>query len=57
MGEKLVEVVDIEDSLSKDNIFATPVDQILNNKKLLERLIIIDMKRNPYNYIELVKAI
>lgn len=56
LGEKLVEIVDIEDSLSKDNIFATPVDQILNNKKLLERLIIIDMKRNPYNYIELVKA-
>lgn len=32
------------------------IEQILNDSKLLEKLIIIDMKSNPYEYINLLKA-
>lgn len=49
-----------EDSTDKieeeDELFKMPIEQVLSDSKLLERLIIIDMKRNPYNYINLVKA-
>ncbi len=48
------------DSIGKDeeddDIFKIPIEQVLSDRKLLERLIIIDMKKNPYNYINLVKA-
>ena len=33
-----------------------PIEQVLRDSNLLERLIIIDMKKKPYNYINLVKA-
>lgn len=39
-----------------DAIFEMPIEQVLSDSKLLERLIIIDMKKNPYNYINLVNA-
>lgn len=47
------------DSIGKkedDELFKIPIEQILSDSKSLERLIIIDMKKNPYNYINLVKA-
>lgn len=47
------------DSIGKkedDELFKIPIEQVLSDSKSLERLIIIDMKKNPYNYINLVKA-
>lgn len=40
----------------KEDLFETPIDQILYNKDLLEKLIIMDIKYNPYYYINLLKA-
>lgn len=58
--QKTKSVNSCEDSTGKveeaDELFKMPIEQVLRDSKLLERLIIIDMKKNPYNYINLVKA-
>lgn len=48
--------VDQAEENKEDDLFKMPIEQILNNSQLLERLIIIDMKRNSYAYINLLKA-
>lgn len=42
--------------IENDELFKMPTEQILSNSNLLERLIIIDMRSNPYEYINLLKA-
>lgn len=49
-------VDNMERNEEDDELFKIPIEQVLNDSKALERLIIIDMKKNPYNYINLVKA-
>ena len=44
------------ESIENDEILRVEPATILKDNNLLERLIIIDMKKNPYNYINLVKA-
>lgn len=44
------------ESIENDEILRVDPDTILKDNNLLERLIIIDMKKNPYNYINLIKA-
>ncbi len=46
----------IDRQIKDDEIFETSTEQILSDSRLLERLIIIDMKKNPNNYINLLKA-
>lgn len=43
-------------TIKNDEILRVKPETILKDKNLLERLIIIDIKRNPYEYINLVKA-
>lgn len=43
-------------SIKNDEILRVKSDTILKDNNLLERLIIIDMQKNPYDYINLVKA-
>ena len=43
-------------SIETDEILSVELDTILKDNNLLERLIIIDMEKNPYDYINLVKA-
>lgn len=45
-----------DEQIKDDEVFESSTEQILSDSKLLERLIIIDMKKNPYNYINLLKA-
>lgn len=40
----------------KDELLEMNPEEILENSQLLERLIIIDIKENPYNYMNLLKA-
>ena len=43
-------------SIENNEILRVEPETILKDNNLLERLIIIDMKKNPYNYINLVRA-
>lgn len=52
---KSLTVFDVE-TIENDEILRIQPKDILKNSELLERLIIIDMKKNPYNYINLLKA-
>lgn len=52
---KLLTILEVE-SIENDEILRVEPETILKDNNLLERLIIIDMKKNPYNYINLVKA-
>lgn len=52
---KLLTILKVE-FIENDEILRVDPDTILKDSNLLERLIIIDMKKNPYNYINLVKA-
>lgn len=52
---KSLTILEVE-STENDEILRVEPATILKDNNLLERLIIIDMKKNPYNYINLVKA-
>ncbi len=52
---KSLTILEVE-SIKNDEILRVEPETILKDNNLLERLIIIDMKKNPYNYINLVKA-
>lgn len=52
---KSLTILEVE-SIENDEILRAEPATILKDNNLLERLIIIDMKKNPYNYINLVKA-
>lgn len=52
---KSLTILEVE-SIENDEILRVNPATILKDNNLLERLIIIDMKKNPYNYINLVKA-
>lgn len=52
---KSLTILEVE-STENDEILRVESATILKDNNLLERLIIIDMKKNPYNYINLVKA-
>lgn len=43
-------------AINNDKLFDISTEQILNDSNLLERLIILDMKTRPFDYINLVKA-
>lgn len=43
-------------AINNDKLFDISTEQILNDSNLLERLIILDMKTHPFDYINLVKA-
>lgn len=45
-----------DEQIKDDPLFKASPEQILSDIKLLERLIIIDMKKSPYKYINLLKA-
>ena len=42
--------------INNNRLFDISTEQILNDSNLLERLIILDMKTHPFDYINLVKA-
>lgn len=44
------------DSIENDYVLRLPIDRIYESTELLKRLLVIDMERNPYEYINLVKA-
>lgn len=44
------------ETMENDEILRVEPETILKDNNLLERLIIIDMKKNPFNYINLVRA-
>lgn len=44
------------DSIENDNVLSLPIDRIYESTELLKRLLVIDMERNPYDYINLLKA-
>ncbi len=46
----------IDEQIKDDEVFEASTEQILSDSTMLERLIIIDMKKNPYNYIGLLKS-
>lgn len=52
---KSLTILEVE-SIENDEILRVEPETILKDNNLLERLIIIDMKKNPYNYINLVRA-
>lgn len=57
LKEKMDSLIVLEvESIENDDILRVEPDRILNDVKLMERLIIIDMKKNPLNYIKLLKA-
>lgn len=43
-------------AINNDKLFDISTELILNDSNLLERLIILDMKKYPFDYINLVKA-
>ena len=45
-----------EEFIKNDEVLRVTPDIILEDNNLLERLIILDMKKNPLNYINLLKA-
>ena len=45
-----------DEHIRSDKLFDISIEQILNDSNLLERLIILDMKTHPFDYINLVKA-
>lgn len=46
----------IDEQIKDDEVFEASTEQILSDSTMLERLIIIDMKKNPYTYIGLLKS-
>ncbi len=44
------------EQVKEDAIFNIAINEILEDSRLIERLIILDMKANSYNYINLLKA-
>ncbi len=47
---------DCTNQVEEDELFKIPIEEVMSNNRTIERLIIIDMKVNPYNYINLLKA-
>ena len=45
-----------DEHIRSDKLFDISIEQILNDSNLLERLIILDMRAHPIDYINLVKA-
>lgn len=45
-----------DERIRSDKLFDISIEQILNDSNLAERLIILDMKTHPIDYINLVKA-
>ncbi len=43
-------------SVENDSVLSLPIDRIYENTALLKRLLVIDMERNSYEYINLLKA-
>ena len=57
LEEKMKALTSLEvESIENDEVLRVNPDTILKDNNLLERLIIIDMKKNPLNYINLVKS-
>lgn len=46
----------VDEQIAEDELFEISIEEILSDSNLLDRLIIIDIKQNPYNYINLLKA-
>lgn len=44
------------EKINTDKLFDVSTEQILNDSNLLERLIVLDMRKHPFDYINLVKA-
>lgn len=51
-----IEINKLRHSIKEKKKYDLIIEQLLSNRELLEGLIIIDMKKNPYNYINLLKA-
>lgn len=51
-----IEINKLRHSIKEQKKYDLIIEQLLSNRELLEGLIIIDMKKNPYNYINLLKA-
>lgn len=51
-----IEINKLRHSIKEKKKYDLIIEQLLSNRELLEGLIIIDMKKHPYNYINLLKA-
>lgn len=58
LQDKINEIISTleDETIKSDELFNIPSYKILNDSNLLERLIILDMKAHPLDFINLVKA-
>lgn len=49
-------IEEIKGSFEEDEIFKVPLNEIMESSKLLERIILMDIKKNAHSYIPLTKA-